>query len=273
MVSLNGNPQSFYYTHNTVVSDSKQILTSGASRTLPTYAKNSLFRDSIFVPGTGAGTYGWYESVAHSPQEGTNTELYNHDITSFTADHDVIPGRTSSLYTAYCANAAFPCVNPTLYFPTSASIGFSCSGCSSSVPLTLSDYHGYALGAGSTFKAGGATPASDTTDMGAAIPAIDAAQVQNLYACPYACGSGPFPDTAGSPTIRLSWTASVTTGVTYSVYRSLSPGACPGSPIATGLTGTFYADVVPPGATFYYNVAAVNGSGTTCDTEIQVTVP
>lgn len=55
------------------------------------------------------------------------------------------------------------------------------------MPLALSDYHGYALITGSTFKAGGAGQASDGTDMGVNMTAIDAAQTLKQY-------PGAYPD-------------------------------------------------------------------------------
>jgi hypothetical protein len=79
-----------------------------------------------------------------------------------------------------------------LYFPeSSAAVGFSCSGCGSSVPLTLNDYHGYALASNSPYH----NAATDGTDIGPSVGNIDAAQVNNLYVWPCPCGSlAPFHD-------------------------------------------------------------------------------
>lgn len=198
---LSGSPANFNFVHNTVISDSQQFFTSGAAKSLPPYAKNTLFSNSIFMAGTGGGTNGWYMSVAPSPQEGTNTEAYNHDINSLTVDSNVFPGRTGSLYTAYGNNPNFPVASPILYFPASAAnVGFICSGCSSAVSLALSDYHGYALALTSPYH----NAARDGSDIGANITAIDTSQTQNLYVCATTCGSGPFPDPPLSATYYIA---------------------------------------------------------------------
>jgi hypothetical protein len=58
----------------------------------------------------------------------------------------------------------------------------------SSMPLTLADYHGYALlcsgGSTSAYCARGANPASDGAAMGANISNIDAAESANQYCYP-----------------------------------------------------------------------------------------
>ena len=68
--------------------------------------------------------------------------------------------------------------------------------------------------------------------------------------------------TAGSGQIALSWSSS--SGATsYNVYRGTSSGGESGTPIASGLTGTSYTDTsVSNGTTYYYEVAAVDGGGT-----------
>ncbi len=92
--------------------------------------------------------------------------------------------------------------------------------------------------------------------------------------------SGPYPNavpisipsvptnlTANSATssqLTLSWTAS--TGATsYTLKRSTSPGGSPTpyANVATGITGTSYVNSgLTNGTTYYYVVVAVNGSGT-----------
>ncbi len=64
---------------------------------------------------------------------------------------------------------------------------------------------------------------------------------------------------AGSQ-VNLNWTASATSGVTYTVYRAVGSGAA--SSIATGLTATSYSDsTVASGTTYQYDVVAVNSAG------------
>ncbi len=62
------------------------------------------------------------------------------------------------------------------------------------MPLVLPDYHQYGLRSDSSFH----NAASDGTDMGGNLPALDSAQTQDLYVCATACGSaGPYPDSSG----------------------------------------------------------------------------
>ena len=76
--------------------------------------------------------------------------------------------------------------------------------------------------------------------------------------------SGLTATTASSAQINLSWTASGTSGVTYSVFRSTTTGFTPGSGnvIASGLSSTTYANTgLAASTTYYYKVEAVNSAG------------
>jgi hypothetical protein len=72
--------------------------------------------------------------------------------------------------------------------------------------------------------------------------------------------------TAVSPNqVNLAWTASTTTGVTYSVFRSQESGIRPtgADQIASGLPGTSYSDTsANPSTTYYYDVEAFDNGGT-----------
>jgi hypothetical protein len=72
--------------------------------------------------------------------------------------------------------------------------------------------------------------------------------------------------TAVSPNqVNLAWTASTTTGVTYSVFRSQEPGIRPtgADQIASELPGTSYSDTsANPSTTYYYDVEAFDNGGT-----------
>ena len=207
-----GTPQNFLFTHNTFITDSTHTLTStddNANAHGPNYQTNALLRDSIMLGG------GWYNNPLG---EGTSTETFNFDSSgSLSANHLVWPTRTNTKYTEFGNNASYPdsagctgsgCNPPvTMYFPAtpycsgsspnSACVGFIGAMSASSMPLTLPDYHAYSLITGSVFKAGGSEQASDGTDMGVNIPALDAAQTANTFVCPTSCGSpGPYPDTA-----------------------------------------------------------------------------
>jgi hypothetical protein len=67
-----------------------------------------------------------------------------------------------------------------------------------------------------------------------------------------------------SSSINLTWTASPTSGVTYSVFRSATSGFTPSSSnqIASQVTGTSFSDTGLMCATaFFYAVEAVNAGG------------
>jgi len=70
--------------------------------------------------------------------------------------------------------------------------------------------------------------------------------------------------TAGNNSVSLSWTASVGSApLTYNVYRGTSAGSESGTPIATGVTGTSYADnTAANNTTYFYTVKGVNSLGT-----------
>jgi glucan endo-1,3-alpha-glucosidase len=65
--------------------------------------------------------------------------------------------------------------------------------------------------------------------------------------------------------VSLSWTASTGTApITYSVFRGTSSGGEGATAIASGLTSTTFTDSgLPTGGTYFYQVAATNGAGTT----------
>ena len=192
-----GGPANVSMTHMTFVTDSTHAITSTNGPSAgPNYAINADLQNNIIL---GGGLFNNPLGV------GTPTEIFNFDITSFTFDHTVWPTGTASKYTAYGNNPIYPVTSPVLYFPptpyctgaspTSSCVGFTGAMSASSMPLSLTDYHNFALMAGSVFKAGGADQASDGTDQGANISTIDAAQTLNQYVCPTSCGSpGPFPD-------------------------------------------------------------------------------
>ena len=76
------------------------------------------------------------------------------------------------------------------------------------------------------------------------------------------------------PQIVLTWDASVTPGVSYTVNRSPALGG-PYTPLVTGLSGLTYSDEdVIDGTTYFYNVVAVlSGESSAPSNTIGVTVP
>ncbi len=78
---------------------------------------------------------------------------------------------------------------------------------------------------------------------------------------PYAV-TGLTATTAGTGQINLSWNAA--SGATsYNLYRAAESGyECDLAPFATGITGTSFSDTgLNDGTTYYYQIVAVNGSG------------
>jgi hypothetical protein len=76
--------------------------------------------------------------------------------------------------------------------------------------------------------------------------------------------SGLTATAASSSAINLSWTASPTSGVTYSAFRSTTQSftPSPSNQIASGISGLTYGDSgLAASTTYYYYVEAVNGGG------------
>jgi hypothetical protein len=249
-----GGPANVSIQHMTFVTDAIHAITSNNAPTGgPNFAITTNFANSIVLGG------GWFNNPVG---EGTPTEKFNHDFTSMTADHLVWPTRTSSNYTPYCNNTAFPCTTPIMYFPAtsycpgasanSGCVGFIGALSAGSMPLALPDYHNYALAVGSIFKSGAVNQASDGTDQGANMAAIDAAETQNLYNCGPTC-SGPFPDAiAASPTLLP--TGGTYTGAQTVTLSTISPNA----QIYWNLTGSPACGT----ATLYTGFLTISGSET-----------
>jgi hypothetical protein len=214
ITNLESGPQSLLITHNSFITDIQNAIGAGPAPSAgPSFQTNHLFRDSIILSGNSPR--GWNNGPCG---EGTPTENFDYDTTTMTADHLVLPTRAASSYTEFGNHPYFPnpfCNTPngcspppTFHFPTTdycagatptpACVGFTgaMSLPTGPMPVALSDYHGYVLRSDSSFH----SAASDGTDIGVNIPAIDAAQTTNLYVCTSFCGSpGPFPDDAQAP--------------------------------------------------------------------------
>jgi hypothetical protein len=209
VTNLESGPQSLLITHNSFITDIQNSIGSGPAPSAgPSFQTNHLFRDSIILSGNNPR--GWNNSPCG---EGTPTENFDYDTTTMTADHLVLPTRAASSYTEFGNHPYFSnpfcsapngCIPPlTFQFPTTdyctgstatpACVGFTgaMSLPAGPMPVTLPDYHGYVLRPDSAFHG----TASDGSDLGVNIPAIDAAQATDLYVCTSFCGTpGPFPD-------------------------------------------------------------------------------
>ncbi|HVU51857.1 MAG TPA: discoidin domain-containing protein [Polyangia bacterium] len=81
---------------------------------------------------------------------------------------------------------------------------------------------------------------------------------------PPAAPAGLTAGNATSATVDLAWTASATSGVTYSVFRGTASGFTPGAgnQVASGLAGLSYTDTNLAGSTaYFYVVEAVDANG------------
>jgi fibronectin type 3 domain-containing protein len=84
--------------------------------------------------------------------------------------------------------------------------------------------------------------------------------------CPVAptAPKGLSADETSMNQINLSWTASATSGVVYSIFRSQEAGfaATAANELASGIAGTSFTDTsANPATTYYYAVAALNNVG------------
>jgi hypothetical protein len=99
---------------------------------------------------------------------------------------------------------------------------------------------------------------------GADSAASNQAQATTQATPPPAAPTGLAATAASTTAINLSWTASTTAGVTYSVFRSTNAAFVPGAgnQIASGLAGTTYGDTgLSASTTYSYYVEAVNAAG------------
>jgi fibronectin type 3 domain-containing protein len=183
-------------------------------------------------------------------------------------------GQTGSATLSLTVNAATPTItsSPTatatvgqpfsytiMSNPTAASFsatglpaGLSLSGAVISGTPTASGSFSIALSAtNSTGQTGSATLSLTISNAAPVLPAAPT----NLT-----------PTAVSSSQINLSWTASTTQGVTYSVFRSTTSGFAPTAAnlIAPGLTATTDSDTgLSASTTYFYVVEAVNGAGST----------
>ena len=222
---IQGWPQYLTFNHNSSFNSSgtsDDPFSSAAGGTTPeALARNIAFTNGVVVNGGINSTFA----------EGTRTETKAFDATTLVINNLLLPGRDSVAqcpshltagpggavcYTEYGGPNAGASPPVTIYLsPTSFCTGSdpttgNCSGIlgamsTSSFPTLLADWHQYRLchtgdaacnSKASLFAAGQAQQASDGTDLGANVAAIDTAETSTRYACETPCGAGPSRDVA-----------------------------------------------------------------------------
>ena len=203
-----GRQPNFQFVHNGVISTVKDLVTNaiglsgiGAG---PNFQINTLMQNNYWIGSTAANS-GWCGNFGGAC--GSASENIQLDTTSATVDHDYWPGLSG--LAAWGVNPVYPVASPQLFYPAnSCGMGFNgtgawaygtCSG--NAVVINAADYHQYECNAsGTCYHA-----ASDGTDIGPSIPAIDAAQTLNVFNCALVgqvcAGPGPYPDSIIAPTV------------------------------------------------------------------------
>lgn len=175
------------------------------------YGSQSLLRgftlqNSIVVSQVVGGTTGGGLTSVSPTEEGTLAATCCLETSTLTLNNNLFQGRTSGNYTEYGGAHTGASPPATLYFPSNIScaggkadsgcVGFSGYLSGKGYAWNPSDYHAFRLDASSLYHAGGARQATDSSDLGANVPAIDAALSSTTYTCQTSCGGGPFPDHA-----------------------------------------------------------------------------
>jgi hypothetical protein len=213
-----GWPRYLTYDHNTEIIDATGASTPYSVGGGSTWelSRNLAYTNGIAVGGGPNATFG----------EGTRTLTKGFDGTTLTFHHNAYPNRDGLAvcpgHTTPAAGGIAACyaewdtigvqTTPTTIWgtqtpncsgasPDPTCIGFVGGLSTGSLSFNLSDYHGYTLATGSSFRAGQTFQANDGTDLGASISAIDAAQVATKYVCQSACGTGPFFDVPDQSTV------------------------------------------------------------------------
>lgn len=167
---------------------------------IDTYAQKYTFQDNLIAPLPT--NYSGLICQGDGLTEGTKSQANMADPATFVFNHNALVGRNAANYTDYPGTSPsttnwFPstpwCAPGTTDFTTC--FGFNGMMNTTAYQPNAVDYHDYVLNSNSVFKAGGARQASDSTQVGANIPAIDSALTAPIYVCLTPCGIfGPNPD-------------------------------------------------------------------------------
>jgi hypothetical protein len=217
--SAQGWPNVLTFAHNTVIDDPSSISNpsnsaNGGTNIWP-LARNFSLTNSVLINGGLNSTSG----------EGTRTEIRMFDPATEVFNSTLIPGRGAiscpgslagaQCYTEYSATHLATTPPTTLYLTVAGPcagndpVTGNCAGVFAAMstgtfPITISDWHNYRLchatdaacnNKASLYAAGQTDQATDGTDLGVNMAALDAAQTATQYVCSRACGVGPYPDT------------------------------------------------------------------------------
>ena len=236
-------------------------VTAGASSSLT----------GVFSSGTGVITPG---NV--SVTSGTTVSVSPTDTTTYTLTVTNAAGATTSKTATVGVNPVVPAM-PSNLTATAGNASVVLSWTASAGATSYNVYRGTTAGGESTTALATGITTTTHTDTTAAngtkyyykVAAVNGGGTSTLSNEASAMPEPPIPAaptgltaTAGNASVSLSWTAS-TGAASYNVYRGITSGGESTTPIATGITTTLYSDTgLTNGQRYYYEVAAVNGGGT-----------
>ncbi len=242
-----------------------------------------------------AGSYPYYHTVNDTLANCGNTAFFHGSVKAFVAT-------TAHLAVPLCGGGAFPPVPTGVWAAGSGTNQITVSWASSGAAITYEILRGRG-GCDGTFTVVATTTSThyiDTNVSGGVTYAyrVRAKRGECVTAestCVTASTSGScmeYPDFAGAAsagngavpvcTVNVSWNAATplcTGPVVYNVYRGTVPSFVPGpaNRIATGVAGLSFSDAngLPPGATAYYVVRAVDAGNGSEDqnTVVRAAVP
>jgi large repetitive protein len=182
----------------------------------------------------------------------------------------VNPAPTPVITSALTATATIGQPTPFNYTITSnpAGVTFTASPLPAGLSLTGAVISGIPTGnSGTSSIMLSATSSANQTGTATLVLTINPAVVIPPPAPP----TGVTPTAISASQISLSWTASTTSGVTYSIFRSTTSGFTPSTanqvPGASGLTATTFSDSgLTAATTYFYIVEAINPANTAVPT-------
>jgi outer membrane protein assembly factor BamB/fibronectin type 3 domain-containing protein len=250
-------------------------VTSGATTWYPNKKDNTAGSvdtrnnvEQVYISAPSAGTY--TVTVAATSVPGNGVSLTNAQPYALVVSGVLAPPCTPPAVPTATASAGPGAATITVSWNTvSGATGYKVYRSDGACP-------GGAYTLAQTINSGSTTQWADTTVTGGNIYSYKVSSTSACESSQSACSSATAPacsnptapgatvtDVSVPNTITLTWTASPTAGVTYTVYRA-SSCAGPFSAVATGLSALTYSEFdVPGGTTRAYQIAAVDSG---CET-------